>query len=270
LDDALIQVSNRIGAVSTPDSEKKFRDYVLWMKQWMPAGERFYDKPVFWYYLDTIGGAAFGALFAFYASFHSPNLWWGISRYVGYTGGAIIFVTMGSIKAVRRYCKTFISSELILALNPDKVGGLRPLGQFSLGLDISFALATLVIFSCLVQGVSISDLIVVVTLLLYTLLLVVVFFIPLSAAHDSMLEAKERAYNQTHEMFRDVHSKIFLDDKKPNFKRIEALKNVFFLYEKVSRMSVWPLNLGIILRFIATSSFPIVGSLIVAYITTLF
>lgn len=171
--------------------------------------------------------------------------------------------------AVRRYCRTFISQERVLALNPDKVGGLRPLGQFSLGLDIAFALPSFVVFFYLTQGVSIVNPIVVVTLLLYTIILIVVFFIPLSAAHDSMLKAKERAHNQVNEIFKEINSKISTRNKRFNFKHIKSLQDVYFLYEQVSKMAVWPLNIDIILKFIATSSFPIVGSLIVAYVTQL-
>ena len=278
LDAALRQVSERVGAISTPHDEEKFTEFVSWINRGMPAGERFCLKSRFWYHLETIGGAVFGTLFAIYWSFYSPNLWWGESQYVisalyfisfsavaGYVVGAVIFVTMGAVRTVRHYCRTFISQEKVLALNPDKVGGLRPLGQFSLGLDIAFALPSLVIFSYLAQGVSITDPTVVVTLPLYTIVLVVVFFIPLSAAHDSMLKAKERARNQVNEIFKDINSKISARDKGYNFKHIRALKDVYFLHEEVSKMAVWPLNVSIILKFAATSSFPVVGSVIVAY-----
>lgn len=152
LDDALIQVNERIGALSTPADEKKFMDFILWMKQWMPAGERFYEGAVFWYHIDTIGGAAFGGFFALYWSLYSTHLWWGRSQYVvsalyfiafcaiiSYIGGAIIFVTMGSIKAVRRYCKTFISHERILALNPES-RRIKASGSIFLGLGHIFCI----------------------------------------------------------------------------------------------------------------------------------
>ena len=280
LDDALIQVGERIGAISTPSDEKKFTEFVLWVRRGMPAGERFYLKPPFWYHLETIGGALLGALFAIYWSFYSTNVWWwGDSQYVvsafyfisfsavaAYVVGAVIYVTMGAVIVVRRYCRTFISQEKVLALNPDKVGGLRPLGQFSLGLDIAFALPSLVIFSYLAQGVSIADPTVMVILPLYTIVLIVVFFIPLGAAHNSMLEAKERAHNQVNEIFKDINSKISTRNKRFNFKHIKALKDVYFLHEEVSKMAVWPLNISIILKFVAASSFPVVGSVIVALI----
>lgn len=282
LDDAMVQVSKRVGATSTPADEQRFMEYISYLKRWMPVGERFFEKPSFWYYVDTIGGAILGANFGFYWSSHSTNLWWGVAQYtvaalyfvcfcavVAYVGGAIVFATMGSIKAVRRYCRDFITPHRVLALNPDKVGGLRPLGQFSLGLDISFALASFVIFSYLIQGVSVTHPVVAITLLLYTIVLVVVFFIPLSAAHESMLKAKERAYDQVNEMFKEINSKVSSGNKRFDFKHIKALKNVYFLYDKVSKMAVWPLNISIVLKFIATSSFPIVGSLIVAYISKL-
>jgi hypothetical protein len=278
LDDAMVQVSNRIGATGPADKER-FAEYMSYIRQWMPTGTRFYLKPAFWYYFETLGGAFLGGLFGAYWSIYTENLWWGRWQFTAgaiyyisfcalsaYIVGAIIFAAMGSVKAVRRYCKEFITGERVLALNPDKVGGLRPLGQFSLELDISFALPSFVIFSYLIQGVSIGNPVVVTTLLLYTLILVVVFFIPLSAAHDSMLVAKERAYNQVNDIFKEVNSTMAVKGKKFNFARIKGLKDVYFLYDRVSKMAVWPLNIGLVLKFAVTSSFPIVGSLIVAYL----
>ena len=280
LDDTLVVVNKRIGAISTPSDEKRFTEFVLWMERWMPAGERLFEKPWFWYHLETVGGAILGALTGIYWSIYSPVHWWGKVQHTvpalyfifscavfAYAMGAVIFATMGSIKVVRRYCREFITQDRIRALNPDQVGGLRPLGQFSLNLDIAFALASFVIFSYLAQGVSIVHPVVTLTLGLYTMVLVVVFFIPLSAAHDSMLEAKEKAYDQVNEIFKEVNSKISPENKGFNFRQTEALKDVYFLYEKVSKMAVWPLNIGILLKFVATSSFPIVGSLIVAYLS---
>lgn len=282
LDDTIMEVSRRIGALSTPADEKKFMEFISWIKQWMPVDERLVLKPSFWYYLETIGGAILGALVGVYWSIYSTDLFWGRAQYavsavyfvffcavVAYVIGAVMFGAMGSVKAIRRYCRDFITQDRVLALNPDRVGGLRPLGQFSLGLDISFALPSFVIFSYLIQGVSITHPVVATTLLLYTSILIVVFFIPLSAAHDSMLEAKERAYAQVNEIFKEINSKISAGKKRFNFKHMEALKDVYFLHEKVSKMAVWPLNIGIVLKFVATSSFPVVGSLIVAYVSQL-
>jgi hypothetical protein len=277
LDDAMVQVSKRIGAISDV-SDEKFTQYVSYIKQWMPAGRRFFEKPAFWYYVDTIGGAFLGGLFATYWSIYSTQLWWGKWEFtvaafyfvsfciiLGYLTGAVLFAGMGSIKAVRRYCREFITEDRVLALNPDKVGGLRPLGQFSLALDVSFALPSFVIFSYLIQGVSINQPVVAGTLAIYTLILVVVFFIPLSAAHDSMLAAKEKAYDRVNEMFREVNSKIASGNR--NLRRVKSLKDIYFLHDKISKMAVWPLNIGLVLKFVFTSSFPIVGSLIVAYIS---
>lgn len=282
LDDSLTQVSKRIGIMSTVHNEKKFMDFVSWMRRWMPTGERFFEKPKFWYHLETICGALLGMLIALYWSIYSTELFWGRAQFpvsalyfilfcgiLAYVLGATIFVTMGSVKAIRRYCKDFITKDRVLALNPDKVGGLRPLGQFSLGLDIAIALPSFVIFSYLAQGVSITHPIVATLLVLYTIVLIVVFFIPLSAAHDSMLEAKEIAYDQVNEIFKEISSKISTGDKGFNPKQIKVLKDVYFLYEKISRMAVWPLNISIIIKFVATSLFPIVGSLIVAYVSSI-
>ncbi len=280
LDDSLMQVSRRIGILSKSDEEKKLSEFFIYVQHWMPAGNRFFLKPQFWYYLETIGGAFLGASAAFYFIIHSQTPFWGSTlssvaaiyyiffwAILTYLMGAVIFATMGSIKAIRRYCKEFVTQDRVLALNPDKVGGLRPLGQFSLGLDITFALPSFVIFTYLVLGGSIIDPVVIASLALYTLVLVVVFFVPLGAAHDSMLAAKEKAYDQIHQMFSEINCKISVKSEKPDFKQMKALKETYFMYEKISKMAVWPLNLDIILKFLATSLFPIIGTLVTDYIT---
>lgn len=283
LDKAIVQVNKRMGIISTPDDERKFTEFTSWTTKWMPAGESFLMKPVFWYYLETAGGAFLGALVATYWSMYSRAAFWGEIQFpissayfiffcalLTYVLGASLFVSIGSVKAIRRFCKDFVGQEKILALNPDKVGGLRPIGQFSLHLDIVFAMPSFVIFSYLIQGVSIANPVVILLLLLYTIALVVVFFVPLAAAHDSMLEAKDRAYDQVNGIFKEVSSKISQGGKDFTLLQIKALKDVYFLYEKVSKMAVWPLNLDIVLKFAVTSSFPIIGSLIVAYVSSIF
>ncbi len=280
LDHALVQVNKRIGSTSNPIDEQKFKEFVSWVKQWMPRGQRLFEGPVFWYYIETVGGALLGALMAIFWSVYSPSLFWGSAQFavaalyfilfcavLTYIIGACVFASVGAVIAARRYCKDFVTHERILALNPDRVGGLRPIGRFSLRLDVAFAMPSLVVFSYLAQGVSIANPVVVVLLLLYTIALVVVFFIPLAAAHDSMLEAKEKAYDQVNEIFKEVNSKISEVHKNFNLRRIKALKDVYFLYERVQKMAVWPLNLDIVLKFVVTSSFPIIGSLIVAYVS---
>lgn len=280
LDGALVQVNKRIGVASNPTEKDKFMEFVSWVKEWMPLGKRFFERPAFWYHLETAGGAFLGALVAiFWSAFSSASFWgriqftWSALYFIffcsalAYVVGAGIFITIGSVNAARRYCKDFVTPESILALNPDKAGGLRPIGRFSLRLDVAFALPSLVVFSYLAQGVSIAHPAVAVLLLLYTVVLVVVFFIPLAAAHDSMLEAKDKAYDQVNEIFKEINSRISKGNKSYNLKQIKALKDVHFLYEKVQKMAVWPLNLDIVLKFVATSSFPIIGSVVVAYIS---
>jgi hypothetical protein len=283
LDDSLMQVSKRIGISSTSDDAKRLSEFFSYIQQWMPSGDRFFQKPRFWYYLDTVGGALLGALIACYVSVYPQTVFWGSIRFtvsaiyyvffgavLTYVIGAVIFASMGSVKAIRRYCKEFITQDRVVALNPDKLGGLRPLGQFSLGLDIAFALPSFVMFSYLAQGYPINQPLVILLLVLYTIALVVIFFVPLGAAHGSMLAAKEKAYDQIHQVFNEINSKMSTKNKEFDFKQIKALKETYFMYEKVSKMAVWPLNIDTVFKFLATSSFPIVGSIIVDYISKAF
>lgn len=283
---ALITVLNKtdatikkLNALSTTEENKRFIDFVKKVKT---PPKSFFLRADFWYYLDTIGGALIGGALGFYWVTHPNTPWWGIidqgiSAYffvaacavVAYVVGAAVFVTVGAVQMITRYCSYCITPKTILPLNPDKVGGLKPLGQFSLELDFVLAIPSLVILSSLVQGVDLKDPTVAGVIILYTVFLVIMFFIPLSAVHNSMLTAKEQARVRTNTMFRDMYSRISEDDKPTDEKTLESLKNLYFLYEKAEKMAVWPLDLGIIIKFTATSTFPIVASVIIDYIIRL-
>ncbi len=187
---------------------------------------------------------------------------------VGYVIGASIFVAIGAIKALRKYCRTFVSPDKIVALNPDRVGGLKPFGEISLSLDIALSLPSTVFMVYLGSGgASITHPIVAAMLALYTVLLVVVFLVPMAPAHNAMSAAKERALEEVNGIFLKIHSKMSGQGNRLDPHAISNLNDVHVLYERVSRMAVWPLDSGIILKFAATALYPLAGSLLVAYLT---
>jgi hypothetical protein len=48
---------------------------------------------------------------------------------------------------------------------------------------------------------------------------------------------------------------------------IASLNDVHLLYERVSKMAVWPFDINIFVKFSFTASYPILGSIIVAFAT---
>jgi len=165
-----------------------------------------------------------------------------------------------------RYGKLFLKPEKIRPLNPDKIGGLKPLGQLALGMDIVVAIPSTIILLYLVSGTSLTHPFTLGVIILYTLLLVVVFFIPLSSVHNAMLEAKEQEFSRINRMFNQIYDKIFYKEKTLTSEDLENIQNIYYLYGEAKKMAVWPLDLSIIYRFVATSLFPLVGSIAVNYL----
>ena len=282
---ALIKVLSKVEVlimqmrkICDPSKEKKlFRHFVKREKQ---TPKSFFLRPDLWYYLDTFGGAIIGGTFAYYwvTNLGSNETWWGtidkgIAAYyfvgwcmiIAYVVGAAVYITLGTFQVLIHYCKNCIAKEDVLPASPDKVGGLRFLGHWSLQMDIVIAIPSFVIFDYLVIGGTINDPKVVGIIALYTIFLIIVFFIPLSAVHDAMLNAKEDAFKQINKLVKEIYTRIVShsDISSPD---LRDFRNLYFLYEKVEAMAVWPLDLSILSRFFATSLFPIVGSIIVSYI----
>jgi hypothetical protein len=282
VDDALVYANERLGRGGASPSTGKFGKFVAWVQAWCPFGDSVLERAPFWYYLETLGGATLGSLVGFYwtylVTYETP--WWGVSQFgvssvffvvwagiLGYAIGACVFLFLGAIKVLRQYCKDFVTSKQILALNPDRVGGLKPFAQISLNLDIVLSLPSTVILVYLAGGLSINDPGVWPMLVLYTVLLVIVFFVPISPAHDAMRGAKNLAYEEVNNMFIGIHTSMSKRSKKFDPAILSSLNDVHLLHERVSKMAVWPFDLGILAKFIFTALYPIVGSIIIAYLT---
>lgn len=280
VNDALTFSNKRLNRRYRADDRARFGKFVSWVRAWSPIGDSVFERAPFWYYLETFGGALLGSLVGLYWISFSQTTWWGVSQFriassffvawcamLGYVSGACVFVSMGAIRVLRRYCKEFVTPQKILALNPDKVGGLKPFGQISLNLDIALSLPSTVVLVYLSSGVPVTNPVVWTLLVLYTLVLVIVFFVPISPAHDAMSAAKELAFEDVNNMFLDFQTTLMKEKKRPNSQMVVELHDLHFLYERVANMAVWPFDLGILVRFWFTALYPILGSLLVVYAT---
>lgn len=228
----------------------------------------------FWYYFTGIALGILGLSFFYFVvipynavylnwvTFDEPgifkyyylSLWFFVPFLIGCFWNKIIV----GIMILREYCKKFVTADKIMPLNPDKTGGLSILGRLALELDTALAIPALLIPVYLIAGVPLKNPVVIGLIILYTAGLAVVFFLPLSSAHDAMLEAKERELLKIDGKFRKIHAKTSAHKEILDPKLLEELRSIYFLYEKVSKMVVWPLDISLILKYLFTVLFPII------------
>jgi hypothetical protein len=234
------------------------------------------------YYLSSLGFAIVGFCLGIYWSVSNTVSTWSSAQFgassnffiaycavIGYAVGALVFISARGIAIVRRYCKNHVSCERISALSPDKLGGLEKVGQFSLGLDAAAAIPGLVFFASVFSGTPIEHPSVAISLAFYTVILIMIFFLPIYPFHKEMAHAKEEAFRQVNRVFKEVYLRIWNEHKATDPHLISTLKDTYFLHERISKMSGWPLNLGIRLKFVATAAFPILITLLSTYLSKL-
>jgi|GEM_PF-4435142 len=217
----------------------------------------------FWYYFTSITFGILGFLFSYFLVIPklTPLLIYYLALwiFISFLAGCLWNKIVVGIMILREYCKKFVTSDKIMPLNPDKTGGLSILGRISLELDIALAIpAILIPVYHGIAKVSLTDPAAMGLILLYTAGLAVVFFLPLSSAHDVMLEAKERELLKINGIFRKIYAKIPVHDEPLDPKLLEQLRDLYFLHEKVRKMVVWPLDIGLILKYLFTVLFPII------------
>lgn len=181
---------------------------------------------------------------------------------IGYTVGTLVFISARGIAIVRRYCKKYVSYDRISALSPDKLCRLKKIGQFSLDLDAATAIPGFAFLVSYYKGTPINSLSGGVTLAVYTAIAITVFFLPQYPFHEKMAHAKEQAFSEVDRMFKQAYSRIWNEYETYDPESVSALKDTYVLHDRISNMSVWPLNLGGGLRFMVTAIFPILPTLL--------
>lgn len=91
-------------------------------------------------------------------------------------------------------------------------------------------------------------------------LLVIVFITPLIGVHNVMTKSKENALKKINSKTSEIHIKLFESDEDHS-KNMKILKDLYYVSEKLDEMAVWPLDLRITSKFIATSAFPLLGTI---------
>ena len=199
--------------------------------------------------------------------------------------GIAVWRVVSCVYVIRKYCEQFATPEKIIALAPDRTGGLGLLGHLSFDLDKAVSVPSITVLAYVSQAalapllhpnvegaIGISFATGYLVALVYTAFLAVVFFIPLSPAHNAMLEAKNKSMQLIDTEFRKLYPSMVEEiqaghkQKSEYFERAEQL---YSLYERAKKMAVWPLNFGLISKYLLTAAIPIIGTFIVEVIVDL-
>jgi hypothetical protein len=279
VNDKLVQVNQILTPLEGEVKQEELENVMKWedrkekYKQWTHKSRLY-----LWYYFYAFGASISSFFVCEFVVLERIGIGWVqnnpfnelyfITWFIalGFIGGACLHYIFLSFWIIRRYCKDVISTDEIRPFDPDHTGGLRELGRLALDLDLVVALPSLAFLIYLPQnpGVLAIDVLIGISIL-YCLFLISVFFISLSPAHDSMINAKVRYLMKIHEEYRERHlellNKLYTNEHLDS-KDFSWLRGLYKLYDRVESMAVWPLDYRTLLRFLLTSILPLIASVI--------
>jgi hypothetical protein len=241
-----------------------------------------------WYWVSFIGFGGIGTFVGWWTATHNPTVWIGLSLSVpwwfcifgcgviGATVGALIFVSAKGITILCFYCKTRVlphnisdsmgeSDRISIGYNPDRLSGLKRIGEFSFELDLAAAIPSFAFLASYASGTELRSLSSLICLFAYTFILAGILFLPLYPFHVKMASAKESALANINKRFCDVCSGIE-KTVEADWKRVRKLKDIYLLQERIARKPVWPFPRWD-LKLFATLSMPLLLSVLSDYIS---
>jgi len=171
-------------------------------------------------------------------------------------------------------------------LFPDGAGGLQPLSRFSIQLGYMLSVFGVELVLNQIQtgyirtgnlGVITWEFDTIFVWIIYFVLAPILFFAPIGAAHDAMLEAKNRELlnfsKQFEKDYDDLRNNLNLGAKEVEG-RIKKITELRKLYDMVKTFPVWPFQLQKFAQFSATIASPlllaILTDVVTRFIATLF
>jgi len=176
-----------------------------------------------------------------------------------------------------RIFREFMDEVFLHPLHPDKVGGLKPLADYSMRITwaiIVFGITgALIEISTLLRDQSGEGLFVHGTFLIYLLVAPIVFFYPLSIAHRAMKTAKQNFLLEISKQFNNIiaHTRLEIQNDKFDLEdEVSKIDQLKMLHEVGSAFPVWPFDTATLRRFslsmltpLATFALPFVVKLVV-------
>ncbi len=181
---------------------------------------------------------------------------------------------------INRYAHTiynfsamFCKPSRIKIFSQDGLGGLRPLTKLALKINMATALPGFVGVVYLMKSWTERGYPIIalpsyaLMAFVYFIVLVCIFIFPLWPVHKAMVTAKNRAQKQIDNIVEKIE---FSDVDKIDIDSVDLLSKTLSIREKISKMSTWPLNFGLFIKFVTTGICPIiVGALIQIFLERL-
>lgn len=201
---------------------------------------------------------------------------------IGFTVGALVFVSARGIAILYRFCQHCIMAKsgscsdscserpsvcVNIGYNPDRFCGLGQISQFSFELDLAAAVPSFAFFVAYLSGARLFSSESLICLSIYTFILIVIFLLPLRPFHAKMAIAKEHALADINRRFSEAYSEIL--DKGADPKSLRKLKDIYFLQERIAIKPVWPFKHWVDWKVLTTIPLPLVLSIISNYLSEL-
>lgn len=277
-------VNEIISPIKKQLGQKGYEEWKQWRKK-IEDYKEWAHTSYSWYYLGAFGGSICGFIIGHFLV--TPEHTWVLNDpfkavylrmwyiFFGFLVGVCAHYIFSTYALIRKYCKSVISAEEILPLDPDRTGGLRELGRLSLDLDFLVAVPSVAFPMLLLRyklfallglssgTVSIQEIQLSIFLsIIYAFVIVFIFFGSISPAHDSMIEAKKDYILKIHNEYRDIHNELLRKlstSQSINLNEYKKLSSLHDLYDRVENMAVWPLDFRTTLRFAITSTLPLLS-----------
>lgn len=209
----------------------------------------------------------------FYFWLHNKNEWYSFT-FAGVVALIPIFLLyyllgflITRVFIINGILRVFFKKDIsIKPLHPDLVGGLLPIGTFSMrlaGLSIFFGIfTTLGFLSISGEGqynLPVHNPLNISMIVGYILMSGFVFFLPLQPAQNAMISSKHDTLKLITTRYNQVNQKVMTGLKDGNLRTDEYLSEIdviLRLYETVKKMPVWPFNFKTISSFAGSVLFP--------------
>ena len=149
-------------------------------------------------------------------------------------------------------------------LHPDNCGGLKPIGNFCVGIDYMLLIFGIAVVSQSIFSYSeTTDIFITFALSAYVVSAIFLFFYPLWPIHNLMKSQKnDLLYKLNEEMdpiYQEVYEKI-TKLSKINTGKLQKVEKLDKIYERTSRMPTWPSDIGGFIKFLTTILIPVMST----------
>jgi hypothetical protein len=263
-------------------SESKFQKYLEDIKNFVTGQDKWLKYRILLHLICLIGTLYFVFVYAHFNITFPWNVWrfsayplnfivFSIYQIIigGYLIPAIFWRLFTSVYSINDFFKQVSDKEAlkIYPLYPDKLGGLKPVGEIALTFHFILLLPLIhIVFSIYLWGITIGSYI---GLFVYIPLLIFFFYLPLRNSHKIMKYTWEMQRQNIYENYIVNHEKSLMIDsnnklksRKDDYVNFEKMANLSNIYQMLDEMPVWPFDIQILTSFVISIILPVILAVI--------